>query len=131
MVENAQILKVLVAAPGDVQGERRTVGAAIQDVNNLLRSTGIRFEMLSWDTHVRPGLGRDAQSVINEQIGDDYTVLVGIMWTRFGSPTGRADSGTEEEFTRVLERHERGERVDAMFYFKTALVFWNRNKCII
>lgn len=122
MVENAQILKVLVAAPSDVQGERRTVGAAIQDVNNLLRSTGIRFEMLSWDRHVRPGLGRDAQSVINEQIGDDYTVLVGIMWTRFGSPTGRADSGTEEEFTRVLERHENGERVDAMFYFKTALV---------
>ena len=43
------------------------------------------------------GLGIDAQDVINRQLGE-YDIFLGIMNTRFGSPTHRADSGTEEEF---------------------------------
>ena len=43
------------------------------------------------------------------------------MWGRFGSPTPRAESGTEEEFNRALSRWEGSpERIQIMFYFKNA-----------
>lgn len=46
-----------------------------------------------------------------------------MMWSRFGTPTGRAGSGTEEEFDRALERHRTSEgNVGLLFYFKEAPV---------
>lgn len=43
------------------------------------------------------------------------------MWSRFGTPTGRANSGTEEEFEIALNRHKNNkESVDILFYFKNA-----------
>ena len=45
------------------------------------------------------------------------------MWTRFGTPTGRAGSGTEEEFNRVFEQWEKDENsVSILLYFKEAMV---------
>ena len=41
------------------------------------------------------------------------------MWSRYGSPTGRAGSGTEEEFERALARYrEDCTSIKIMFYFK-------------
>ena len=81
----------------------------------------LRLELLKWETHARPGFGEDAQDVINQQIGDDYDIFLGIMWGRFGSPTPRAESGTEEEFNRALSRWKASpESVEIMFYFKNA-----------
>ena len=48
-------------------------------------------------------------------------MFVGIMWSRFGTPTSRASSGTQEEFERAVDRHEAtlGD-VSVLFYFKDA-----------
>jgi len=41
------------------------------------------------------------------------------MWSRFGSPTKRATSGTEEEFNRALKRAKgSSSNIKLMFYFK-------------
>lgn len=43
------------------------------------------------------------------------------MWYRFGTPTGRAGSGTEEEFLRALARYRQASGlIDILFYFKDA-----------
>lgn len=43
------------------------------------------------------------------------------MWSRYGSATGRSGSGTEEEFTRALQRYRADPNsVRIMFYFKDA-----------
>ena len=48
------------------------------------------------------------------------------MWGRFGSPTRRAESGTEEEFNRALSRwKDSPERIRIMFYFKNADIPFN------
>ena len=66
-------------------------------------------------------MGEDAQAVINEQIGDDYDIFIGIMWARFGTPTGRAGSGTAEEFDRAYRKYlEKPRDIRIMFYFKDA-----------
>ncbi|UQD71273.1 hypothetical protein JEY40_36380 [Bradyrhizobium japonicum] len=44
------------------------------------------------------------QEVINRQVVDHCDLLVGIFWTRIGSPTGVAESGTIEEIERVAKQ---------------------------
>jgi hypothetical protein len=79
----------------------------------------VRLELIKWETHTRPGFGEDGQDVIIKQIGDEYDIFVGIMWGRFGSPTKRAGSGTEEEFKRAYSRFKASpDSVQIMFYFK-------------
>src|SRR5262249_18565742 len=70
---------------------------------------------LRWETHASPGAGRP-QQVINDLIRQ-YDVFVGVMWKRFGSPSGVADSGTEEEFNIAYARWEQDQTRPLMFFF--------------
>jgi hypothetical protein len=54
--------------------------------------------------------------VINEQIGE-YDIFIGAMWRRFGTPSGVAGSGTEEEFRIAYKRLEESPQLALMFYF--------------
>jgi hypothetical protein len=58
------------------------------------------------------------QGEINKQIGA-YDIFVGIMWKRFGTPTGKANSGTEEEFRRAYDMWEKNKTPRILFYFCT------------
>ena len=122
MPKTQTLLQVFVASPSDVAEERKIVTSVIKDINLTEGDVhNIRLEPIKWETHSRPGFGEDAQDVINQQIGDDYDIFLGIMWGRFGSPTQRAGSGTEEEFDRALARRKASpESVEIMFYFKNA-----------
>lgn len=63
-------------------------------------------------------MGEDSQDVVNRQIGD-FDLFVGVMWKRFGSPTKRAESGTEEEFERAYATYKEFGKPRIMFYFRT------------
>lgn len=56
---------------------------------------------LRWETHSSPELGSSPQSIINRQIVDSCDIAVGVFWTRLGTPTDAAESGTAEEISRV------------------------------
>ncbi len=122
MPQTQTILQVFVASPGDVAEERKILESVVHEINLTLSDTHTkRLELLKWETHSRPGFGKDAQDVINQQIGDNYDIFLGIMWGRFGSPTPRAESGTEEEFNRAVSRwKDSPEHIQIMFYFKDA-----------
>ena len=105
MAKTQTLIRVLIASPNDVVDERKILTSVIEEINQTAgHADNIRLDPIKWETHSRPGFGEDAQDVINQQIGDDYDILIGIMWKRFGSPTRRAESGTEEEFNRALSR---------------------------
>ena len=66
-------------------------------------------------------MGHDPQDVLNRELPDDPDIFIGIMWSRYGTETGRAGSGTEEEFNQALARHRQNpDSVRIMFYFKDA-----------
>jgi hypothetical protein len=91
----------------------------VTELNNTIGyNLELVIELLRWETHAHPGLGRP-QGLINSQIGD-YDIFVGIMWKRFGTPTGQADSGTEEEFNLAYEEWKRDNRLRVLFYFSQA-----------
>lgn len=124
MAHKVTHLRVFVASPSDVQEERDAVEGVVSEVNrNLARSLGLQLDLVRWETDVTPGFGKDPQDVINKQINDNYDIFIGIIWSRIGTPTPRAGSGTLEEFERAYARH-RGdsESIDLLIYFKESPV---------
>jgi hypothetical protein len=111
-----QDLRIFVASPGDVSEERQSLANVVNELNQTHGTPlGYRLELVQWQTHVAPGAGRP-QQVINEQIGS-YDIFVGIMWRRFGTSSGMAGSGTEEEFRIAYRAWERDQQLVLMFYF--------------
>jgi len=117
-------IRVFVASPSDLAQERQALEDVVRELN-LAWSDQLQvvLELVMWETHVSPGISTDAQAVVNEQIRDDFDIFLGLLWSRFGTPTPRAASGTQEEFERALTRHRTDvESVRIMMYFKTAPV---------
>jgi len=105
MAKTQTILDVFVASPGDVIEERKILEEVINEFNvTWSDERNLRLDLVKWETHSRPGFGEDAQDVVNQQIGDEYDIFLGLMWGRYGSQTKRAESGTEEEFERAYRR---------------------------
>jgi hypothetical protein len=122
MTAQKSFFRIFFASPGDVAPEREIISDVVNEINRVLGdSHNVYLELVKWETHARPDFGRDPQDVINQQIGDGYEIFIGLMWGRFGAPTGRAESGTEEEFYRALDRHKQSpSSVTIMLYFKNA-----------
>jgi len=117
------VVRVFVASPGDTTEERNLVKEAVDDINRHHgRLENFRLDLLLWEEDSYPDVGADAQDVINRQIGD-YELFIGLMSTKFGSPTGRASSGTEEEFERTYQKLlENPKGMKILFYFRNATV---------
>ena len=120
MNQNRRVLQIFVSSPDDMELERQRLGEIVQSINQTWGHVfKIQYDLISWETHGLPGFAADAQDVLNEQLPDNYDVFIGLMWCRFGTPTGRAGSGTEEEFNRAYARFkEDPASVRIMFYFK-------------
>jgi len=84
----------------------------------LIPDSRVVIELVRWETHASPAIGRP-QAIINEQVGP-YDIFVGIMWKRFGTPTGVAEGGTEEELRLALRRWQANRQPHIMFYFSSA-----------
>ncbi len=67
---------------------------------------------VGWETHAAPAMGMRPQELINERVLKGCDLLVAVFWTRIGSPTGKAISGTVEEIQEHLDAGK-----PAMIYF--------------
>jgi len=113
MAYDAKVIEVMIASPGDVKSERLAVREIIAEWNVLhSREREVVLLPLGWDTHSAPELGGRPQQFINDRLLKHADLVVGIFWTRLGTPTGKASSGTVEE---VQEHHAAGKPV--MLYF--------------
>ncbi len=110
---SATVLPVMIASPGDVHQYRKEVRDVLHQWN-YIHTDVLRVALMpvGWDTHSSPELGSTAQDLINERVLEECDLLVGIFWTRLGTPTGRAASGTVEEIQRHVDAGK-----PAMLYF--------------
>ena len=120
MSRTESVLTIFLASPSDVRDERNLLQEIVAEWNQTwARNLGLRLELLRWEQDAYPGAGTDSQDVINHQIPEDYDLFIGLMWSRFGTPTTRAGSGTEEEFDRALARFKTSSTdISLFFYFK-------------
>lgn len=119
MPATVQKLRLFLASPGDVTTERNAMESVVRELNlSLGAPLGFVLELVRWETHARPALGRP-QGLVNDLLGA-YDLFVGVMWKRFGTPTGLADSGTAEEFERAHAEWQRDATLPVLFYFSNA-----------
>jgi hypothetical protein len=97
----ATVVRVLIASPGDTVIDRRVLRESLEDWNSLNGDQGVFLQPLMWERDATPELADRAQGVINRQLVDNADMLIGVFWTRLGTPTSEADSGTIEEIERV------------------------------
>lgn len=118
MSYQATVLPVMIASPGDVTEERDIVREILHEWNDIHAAhRGVVFLPIGWDTNSSPELGDRPQSQINSRILGACDLLIGIFWTKLGTPTGDSVSGTVEE----IERHVSAGK-PAMLYFSDRLV---------
>src|SRR5829696_7343948 len=103
MTYDARVVEILIASPGDVRKERELIAEIIYDWNCVnSRDRSFVLLPLRWETHTFPEI-LAAQAAINRQVVDYCDMAIGVFWTRLGTPTSDAESGTAEEIARVAD----------------------------
>jgi len=112
---DAIVLKVLIASPGDVVKERQAIFDIFQQWNSLhAESFSIFLQPVMWEKDTTPELGESPQDIINKQLVNECDILVAAFWTRLGTPTAKAASGTLEEINEF-----ESAKKPVLLYFST------------
>jgi hypothetical protein len=116
MPQTGLIYRALVASPSDCQDERAAIPEVLQEWNaahSLTRRACIL--PMRWELDAYPALSDRPQALLNKQLVNRCDLLIGTFWTRIGSPTGVARSGTAEE---IAEFRDAGKPI--LLYFSSA-----------
>lgn len=106
-------VNIAVASPNDVSDEHNAV---LRILNRWNSSNDIAsLSSLTWRTTV-PALGDHPQHLLNKDILERSQLLVAIFWSKLGTPTPTAPSGTVEEIREFIRLKGPGR---VMVYFCT------------
>jgi hypothetical protein len=112
------LYRVLIASPSDVSDERKIIREQIANWNSMHSSDMKMILMpLGCETDGTPDLEERGQAIINRQLVDICDLLIAVFWTRLGTPTPQAGSGTVEE---IETAHNEGKRCIVYFSDKEA-----------
>jgi len=104
MSYQADVFEVLICSPSDVEAERALVRNTLHEWNDVNSTTRNQVLLpLAWETHTYPDMGRPPQEVIDEQIVQRGDLLIGVFWTRIGTPTEEYASGSVEEIEKYID----------------------------
>lgn len=121
---NYRKIRVFVAFPGDLAAEHKRLTNVIKRLNQgIADHFHFILEMNDWYM-VAPGMGRPEAVILNQLPVEKWDIFIGILWKRFGTPTGGVDSksgekfesGTEEEFKLAYESWQKTGKPHIMFY---------------
>lgn len=107
-VASVEVIPAFLASPGDLADERADAREVVQQMNTMLGAPlGMRIELYGWEDQP-PGYGRP-QGQINPRV-DDAELFIGLLWRRWGTPSGDGfTSGFEEEYRRAIARRDGGD----------------------
>lgn len=107
------LYRLFLASPSDIVLEHESIRNVVSDWNiQHGKKMNANIEVVSWLTHSYSEFGERPQELINRQVFDASDIIVGIFWTKFGSPTGKEESGTEEELKKGISNSKK-----VMIYF--------------
>jgi predicted NACHT family NTPase len=113
-------IKVFVSCPCDVEKEKQVVRDACDSLTKIFSRSNIYVKVIDWSRVASPLItGEGAQSVIDDQIKEDYDIYIGIFWKRFGDKQLNGLTPTEEEFEKAFRRYKKTRKPLIVVYFKT------------
>ena len=120
MMKTLTQLTVFASGTSETESERFALRRVVEELNKQLeKAHNITLRILAWPDDVRPGVNSYSQAELNHQLGDKADIYLGVLGSRFGTPTPYAGSGTEEEFTLAFRKHQaNSQSIRILFYFK-------------
>lgn len=105
MVYQSLTQLMLISAPADLPDRhlsliRKTINQWNLNYGRLMSTTVLP---VSWSENAVPEFGNRPQALLNGQIVDGADSALAIFSDRLGTPTGEAESGTDEEITKLAE----------------------------
>ncbi|HWP53958.1 MAG TPA: tetratricopeptide repeat protein [Pyrinomonadaceae bacterium] len=112
-----EVAKCFIASPGDLSEERNVFPDILHLLNDVVgHRMNHQLEPLGWE-ETQPNWGRP-QELINQDVRQ-CDVFVMLLWKRWGMPSGKYSSGTEEEFEIAYERFKKTGRPHLLLYFRS------------
>ncbi len=103
MLGKITVYDIVISCPSDVNKEKIAIREVIDEINrHCVERNKIMFRIKHYLTNVDSQVGVHPQDYINRELIDKCDILVAIFNSKFGSPTKKADSGTEEEIERFV-----------------------------
>ncbi|HGI5165042.1 TPA: hypothetical protein ACJS37_000636 [Streptococcus agalactiae] len=97
------IYDLLLSCPGDVTDYLEIIKESVESFNRTFGNlNNIEVVTKHWSTNSYPESGDKPQELLNKQFVRDCDAAVAVFWTRFGTPTDKYGSGTEEEIEEML-----------------------------
>ena len=94
---------LLISCPGDVVQFLDIIRECIDSFNRTIgKVNNAEIVPKHWSTDSYPQSGDRAQEILNKQFVRDCDAAVALFWTKFGTPTDKYGSGTEEEIEEML-----------------------------
>lgn len=104
MPKNVTLYKLLISCPGDITDEIELINDSVNKFNEFYSDElGITIQTKHWSKSSYAQSGGKPQALLNEQFINDCDAAVAVFWTRFGSPTDKYGSGTEEEIDLMIK----------------------------
>ncbi|GAH25064.1 unnamed protein product, partial [marine sediment metagenome] len=111
-----KVVNVFLASPGDLIVERGIARNVVNRLNRALgKQIGLHVELRGWEDTL-PGVGRP-QGIINQEV-ETCDLFIGLLWKRWGHPTGEFSSGFEEELNIAEERYRDTKAPEICLFFK-------------
>lgn len=109
---------LLISCPGDITDEIDIINNAVDKFNQQFSDVlNISIRSRHWSKSSYAQSGGKPQDILNAQFVNDCDAAVAIFWTRFGTPTDKFGSGTEEEIENMLSAKKQ-----VFMYFSTKAI---------
>ena len=114
------VYDILLSCPNDIVELKSVIQDSIESFNiSLGKANNIRLELKHWSNSSFSQFGERPQGVLNRQFINDCDLCVALIGSRFGSPTGEYDSGTEEDIEKMISQKKQ------VFLYFYLLKFYN------
>jgi hypothetical protein len=108
-----KVFNIFLASLGDLAEERNIVSDVVNRINKIFSKTNNWYiELLGWEDTL-PGASRP-QELINKDI-EICDLFLGLLWKRWGTPTGKSDSGFKEEFDLANNLNKKNKNLKSGF----------------
>jgi hypothetical protein len=116
MPASRRIFTVFLASPSDLDEERSIAESGVDFVNDSVANRlGWQIDLRRWEA-TPPSFGRPQDSI--NPLVNSCDLFVGLLWERWGQPTGGHTSGFEEEFELAKTRRTASGAPEIWLMFK-------------
>ena len=119
-------LRVFLSCPDDVNSDRDQLRSILEAWSNEVEDRyHVCLKIITGDSDVLRGPGRPQKNIDKLVVNSD--IYIGMMWKKFGGPTGLVQSGTLEEYIVAFQQWEEHHSPEMLFFFKKVIVDNNEN----